>query len=88
MPRGKPGSGIEGALVTAQRIMEKQRKHIAVFKAEVVCEQAKNEMLLEWYSLIRDEYEIEMCNCGGIVDLKNPLQADSDMCEQCLDVSV
>ncbi len=47
--------------------------------------EAKLQALTEFYNKIKDEYEIEMCNCGGIVDLKNPQQVIAKMCEQCLD---
>lgn len=46
--------------------------------------EAKLDVLLEWYNLVRNQYLIAMCPCGGIVDLKDSQQAEKEMCEKCL----
>ncbi len=57
-------------LAQAERTMERERE--------------KMKALLEYYNRVKDEYMIEMCTCGRIIDLNDSQQAESKLCHVCL----
>lgn len=76
----------EGALnVTLEDAYELYKSLGHMVGTDVFSEQLDlNARLSKFLVAVRDQYQIDICQCGGIINLANSQEAEAKMCSVCL----